>query len=943
MNHSREVQRPDPDALLAMTRAGHDGSLRIFLGAAPGVGKTSAMLRTARERFDAGGDVLLGVIEAHGREETERLCDGLPSLALTPRERHGRTFHEFDLDAALTRRPQILLVDELAHRNIPGGRHARRWQDIEELLDAGIDVWTTLNVQHVDSLNDDVARITGIRMRETVPDRLIARARDISLIDLTPAELIERLQQGKVYVPEQARTALEHYFSPGNLTALRELALRVMSDRLDSDVRQVMDASGVAGPWPVRAKLLVAVKGKRGDHGLLRAASRWAQRHQAPWQAVQVTPLRDVDPATASESSNLRQQAEQLGGRWETLSGDDPLAELLDHAARHNITALMIGRATSRRQAWWQPVWWRSGWRSGWRRPLVDRLLARRPPFDLIVLADEEAMTRPSRPRWQPPLAREWLWPLAGTALAALAAQLLSTQVELANLSLIFLAAVLASALRAGTRSAMLAVVFSALVYNFLFTEPRFTLAMIHQDQVLTVLIFCLVAVVAGQLAGKVRRQLSELRESRHRIQEMLSISRSLASAADHARVRDIAVKALADTLGLPCVFVESDDAAGPPRVTASHPGQIALEPPALQASRWTHQHARPSGHGTQTLSAQRWRFVPVVENDTLRGVLGLALGDRGRPLDAAEEALIDNLVNQLGSALARTRLVADLGTARLAEENERLRSALLSSVSHDLRTPLASIIGSASSLRELWSQLAETDRQELLDGILSESERLNRYIQNLLDMTRLGHGGLKLERDWVALSDIVASALKRLKSVVEPLTVERHLAADLPLLYVHPALIEQALINVIENAARFSPQGGRLRISGAREADQVVIHVTDQGPGIDEALRERIFDMFFSGGEGDRGPQGSGLGLAICRGMVGAHGGEISAGPADWGQGTDIQIRLPIWEPPASEVAVQGEHPPLINAMENDGTAIENGGTAMENRGNAVERSRNE
>ncbi|WP_240613771.1 sensor histidine kinase [Salinicola acroporae] len=904
MNEPLAMRRPDPDALLDTTRARAGGALRIFFGAAPGVGKTSAMLRTARERFDAGDDIVLGVIEAHGREETERLCNGLPNLALAPRERHGRTFHEFDLDGALARRPAILLVDELAHRNIPGGRHTRRWQDIEELLEAGIEVWTTLNVQHIESLNDDVARITGIRMRETVPDRLIARARDVSLIDLTPLELIERLKQGKVYVPEQARAALEHYFSPGNLTALRELALRVMSERLDADVRQVMDASGVAGPWPVRARLLVVVEGRRVDHVLLRAASRWAQRHQAPWQVVQLTPLRDADPTTESESSNLRQQAEQLGGSWETLSGDDPMAELLDHAARHNITALMIGRGGAGRRA--GRVSSEIGWpASGWRRPLVERLLARRPPFDLIVLADDDNPARRYRPRWQWPQAREWLWPIATTALAALAAQLLTTQVQLANLSLIFLTAVLASALRAGTRAAMLTVAFSTLTYNFLFTEPRFTLAMIQQDQILTLVIFLLVAVVAGQLAGKVRRQLGALRQSRHQIQEMLSISRALAGAADHDRVRDIALKALADSLALPCVFVESDDPAEAPRATAAYPGSLALEPAALQAARWTHQHGKPSGHGTQTLSAQRWRFLPVGGSGATRGVLGLALGDRQQPLGVAEEALVDSLVNQLASALARTRLVADLGAARLAEENERLRSALLSSVSHDLRTPLASIIGSASSLRELWSQLDDGDREELLDGILGESERLNRYIQNLLDMTRLGHGGLKLERDWVALSDIVASALKRLGSVVETLDIERHIAADLPLLYVHPALIEQALINVIENAARFSPPGGRLRITAEREADRIAIQVSDQGPGIPEALRERIFDMFFSGGEGDRGPQGSGLGLAICRGMIGAHGGEISAGPAAWGQGTTIRILLPIWTPPAEEATV--------------------------------------
>ncbi|WP_245392394.1 sensor histidine kinase [Salinicola endophyticus] len=896
MNHTQDPPRPDPDALLATTRSG--GALRIFLGAAPGVGKTSAMLRTARERHDRGEEVVLGVIEAHGRAETEQLCAGLERLAPITRDYRGRGYPEFDLDAALARRPAILLVDELAHRNIPGGRHARRWQDIEELLDAGIEVWTTLNVQHVERLNDDVARITGVRMRETVPDALIARARDLSLIDLTPQELIERLKQDKVYVPEQARAALARYFSPVNLTALRELALQVMAERLDSDVRRVMDAGGVAGPWPVRARLLVAVEGRRGDQALLRAASRWAQRHQAPWAVVLVTPLRELDAAAAGEAGTLRQQSEQLGGRWETLRGDDPLAELLEYAARHNVTTLMLGR-TPRKWHWWQA-------------PLVGRLLARRPPFDLILLAEAPAAPPRRKREWRWPRWREGVWPLVSVALAAVVAAALSSLLDLANLSLVFLAAVLVSALKAGTRAAMLAVALSALVYNFLFTEPRFSLVMIHQDQVLTLLVFCLVAAVAGQLAGKVRRQLLLLRQSRHQIQEMLSISRALAAAADRDRVRTIAVKVLADQLELPCVFVDSPEAEAPPRVSASYPGAIVLDAPTLQAAHWSQRHARPSGHGTQTLAAQRWRFVPIVEQGAGEGVvpavLGLALGDRGAGLDEAEEALVVNLVNQLGAALARTRLVEELGAARLAEENERLRSALLSSVSHDLRTPLAAIIGSASALRDLWSELAEADRRELLDGVLGESERLNRYIQNLLDMTRLGHGGLKLERDWVALADILNSALKRLGTVVEPLRIERHLDPQLPLLYVHPALIEQALINVIENAARFSPPGGRLRLVGEQVGEWIVIRVADQGPGIPEALRERIFDMFFSGGDGDRGPQGSGLGLAICRGMVGAHGGEIVARAADWGSGSEIVIRLPLWALPETETTAERE-----------------------------------
>ncbi|MFC0269561.1 sensor histidine kinase [Kushneria aurantia] len=913
MNKPAHHRRPNPDALLASTRSDSGGVLRLFFGAAPGVGKTSAMLRAARARAREGDDVLLGVIESHGRADTERLCRDLAALPPIAREYRGRHFHEFDLDATLARRPAIVLVDELAHRNIPGGRHARRWQDIEELLDAGLEVWTTLNVQHVESLNDDVARITGIRMRETVPDRLIARARDVSLIDLTPQELIERLQQGKVYVPEQARAALAHYFSPGNLTALRELALQVMAQRLDHDVRRVMDASGVAGPWPVRARLLVVVRGLRGDHALLRSASRWAQRHQAPWEVIQLASPQTHDTAAAGECGDLRQQAGQLGGRWSTLAGDDPLAELLDHAAHHNVTAVMIARSPDRYH-WWQP-------------PLVDRLLRRRPPFDVIVCAALERRAEPpSRPRPWVGLA-DWLWPLPCVGLATLVAQFLASQVELANLSLVFLAAVLFCALRAGTRSAMLAVLLSTLSFNFFFTAPRFTLVMIEQNQLLTVAIFCLVGLAAGQLAGRARRQLKLLRQSRHQIQELLAISRALASAAGRDQVRSIAVTALADHLHLPCVFVESETPTATAQVSAAHPGDIHLTAEALQAARWSLQKGRPCGHGTHTLAAQRWRFIPVNEERSssghvVSGVLGLALADRrddsqpGAPrseLEESEQALVDSLVNQLGNALARTHLVADLSAARVAEENERLRSALLSSVSHDLRTPLASIIGSASSLRDLGAELSASDRSELLDGILGESERLDRYIQNLLDMTRLGQGELKLERDWVALSDIVAAALRRLASVIAPLCVERHFEPDLPLLHVHPALIEQALVNVIENAARFSPVGGRLRIAAACENSHMVIRIADQGPGIPEAQREEIFDMFTSLGVGDRRPSGSGLGLAICRGMIGAHGGEISATAADWGAGTEIVIRLPLGEPPAEE----SDTPPLPNRKE--------------------------
>ncbi|GHC23079.1 two-component sensor histidine kinase [Kushneria pakistanensis] len=874
--------RPDPDALLTTARREARGGLRIFLGAAPGVGKTFAMLRTAGERVAEGEDIVLGVIESHGREETERLCVGIERLALTTREHHGQRFREFDLDAALARAPGVVLVDELAHRNIPGGRHARRYQDIEELLAAGIDVWTTLNVQHIESLNDAVARITGIRMRETVPDALINRARDISLIDLTPDELIQRLRQGRVYVPEQARAALEGFFSVTNLTALRELALQTMAERIDSDVRDAMGARGVAGPWPVRPRILVALSGRAEDATLVRAAHRMAEHRGVRWRAVHIDTGR-ASPLVRLALERSTQLIEQLGGEVVVLPGQHRVAELLDYARRHNMTTLMIGRGQPR------------GWRF-WHRSLGRRLLREARAFDLLVVADDSRTERQRRSkRPLSPLQRqEWLHPVLIMGASLGLALLMHQALALANLSLVFLTGVLLTATLSGTRAAMLSAVLSALIYNFFFTEPRLSLAMIQRDQLLTVFFFFVVAMIGGQLAGRARRQLIALRASRDQTRRLLQFSRALAAAPDQDSVRTTGVTALADWLQVPAVYLAREAGDETLQVLAAHPGGVVLDPVARQAADWTWHHQRPSGHGSQTLAGQRWRFIALVEKARILGVVGLALGDQEAP-PYDQEVLIDTLISQLGMAMARTRLVSDLGAARLAEENERLRSALLSSVSHDLRTPLASIIGAAGALRTLDDQLSREDKQELLDGVLSESERLDRYIQNLLDMTRLGHGTLRIERDWVTLSDLVNAALARLSTALNGITLVRDWPEDLPLLYVHPALLEQALVNVIENAIRFSPPQGRIVIRAARLADMLVIRISDEGPGIPEALREQVFDMFFTGGAGDRGRHGSGLGLAICRGMVGAHGGSINAEASPDGHGTCIVIHLPL------------------------------------------------
>ncbi|WP_163560706.1 ATP-binding protein [Halomonas sp. NO4] len=661
-----------------------------------------------------------------------------------------------------------------------------------------------------------------------------------------------------------------------------------MSDSVES--RQLADAEPVVEeaqpPRPGRVKLLVALSGGEEDLALVRAAHRMAERDGVRWRAVH------VDNGRTTQQRRLRlEQAfaltNRLGGETHQIQGQGRAEELLDYARAQRVATLVVARPRP------------SGWRF-WRRPLVDRLLHKAGPFDLVVVAEAGARPR-FRPRrvhvplrWREP-AVAVLWTLG----ALLVAGALDASLELANLSVVFLVAVLASAVLAGTRAAMLSAVLGFLAFNFFFTQPRFSLVIGQREQVLTVLFFLLVAVVVGQLAGRGRQRLLALRASREQTHRLLSYSRALSAATGRDQVRDIGVSTLEQWLGVPVVFLDRQAGESELTVRSARPGDVTLDGEALAAAQWCWNHRQPSGFGTEIQGNLRWRFLPLVEQSEVLGVVGLELAVRNGGLGPDEEALIDTLVRQLVMALERTRLVGELSEVRVSEENERLRSALLSSVSHDLRTPLASIIGSASSLRELEPQLSADDRRELLDGILTESERLNRYIQNLLDMTRLGQGGLKIERDWIALDDLVASALKRLGAETGNLEVVRDWSDDLPLLHVHPALIEQALVNVIDNAVRFSPPGGRVTLHAERDAEtqELVIEIGDQGPGIPPEQREAVFDMFHTGGEGDRGRYGSGLGLAICRGMLGAHGGSIRAEPGEGGEGTRIVMRLPLPE----------------------------------------------
>lgn len=885
--HNRSMTDPrhrQADALIDHLQRERGGRLTVFLGAAPGVGKTYTLLSRARELRRQGQDVVVGIVETHGRAETAALTEGLEIL---PRRRvayQGRWLEEMDLDALLARRPQIALVDELAHRNAPGSRHERRWQDVIELLDAGIDVHTTVNIQHLESLNDVVHRITGVRVSETVPDAVFDRLRDIVLVDLPPRELIERLHQGKVYLPEQAAQALQAFFSPSNLIALRELAMQTAADRVDADLREDQAARGLPG-LPLRRRVLVAIDGLGQSEYLVRAARRIAERRDAPWAVVTVQVADALDEARQREIDQAFALARRLGAETDVLRGARIADALLDHAAQNGASTLVLGRTRERPVA------------RMFNRTLTQQLLQRGAHYELVIISTPEARARARRgdTRLSDLLGRHDLaFAAVASVLAVGVAALAERWVGLDDLSMVFIVAVVLVAARTRMTAAVVAALLSFLAYNFFFIEPRFTLNIGARQGVTTVVLFLVAALVAGRLASRLRMQVVALRAANAQATALQALGRDLAGAADLGQVLAAGRKALSRALpGEAWLRVQGQ----------AVPAHAVLSDIDRAAADWAQQHGQPTGRHTDTLAGAAHWFLPLRgDRDTL-GVLGLRFDDAAR-LVPEQRRLAEEMADDIAQAVVRTRLVAELEDARVSGETERLRSALLSSVSHDLRSPLASMIGSASSLASYGQQMGEEDRRSLLDTIQQEGERLDRYIQNLLDMTRLGHRGLTLNRDWIGVDELLGSAVTRLQRYQPGVHVQTAVAADVPPVWVHPALIEQAVFNVLENAAKFSPADAPVQIDAKLVDGALRIDVRDRGPGIPEDERARIFDMFYSVERGDRGRHGTGLGLAICQGMVGAHGGSVQALPGPDGRGTVIRITLPLLSPTPQEPA---------------------------------------
>lgn len=882
--------RPSPEALLAAAKQENRGRLKIFLGAAPGVGKTYEMLQQGRQRRLEGADVVIGVVETHGRFETDLLTRTFESIPKKRVPYKGRVLAEMDMDAILQHRPDLVLVDELAHTNAPGSRHPKRYLDVEELLAAGIDVYTTLNVQHLESLNDVVARITRIRVREVVPDSILDRADDIEMVDLTPEDLLQRLKEGKVYVPETAERAARHYFLPGNLAALRELALRRTAQRVDAQMLNYMRAHAIQGPWEASERVLVCVNERPNAVALVRYARRLADRLRAAWSAIYIETghsarLSETERDRIAEALRV---AERLGGQAVTLPAADAAEGIVDYARTNNFTHIVISAAR------------RSRLMEFFQGAFAHEVIRRAADISVHVVPQEASGAEGESDIGTPVKIAPPALDLSayGVSLAAVAAALatglfLRQFLAVTDISLVFLTAVLISAVAYGLWPSLFACFVSVLAYNFFFLPPLYTLTIAAPENVVALLVFAVVAVIASNLTARVRSQAMAARAHARMTEDLYLFSRKLAGVVDLDDLLWATAYQIAHMLNLRVVLLLPDDESL--AIRSGYPPEDILDEADLAAAKWAWDHASPAGRGADTLPGAKRLFLPMRTGRGAVGIVGLDSDKPGPLLSPDQRRLFDALSDQAALAIERINLAEDIDRARIATETERLRSALLTSISHDLRTPLASILGSATSLRSYWKTLDESARSELIETVEKEAERLNRFIANLLDMTRLESGALQPRAELVDLSDIIGSALRRAEEVLAGHRVELDLAQDLPPLRFDPVLFEQVLFNLLDNAAKYAPAGTAIKIEAQRSGPLVQLRIMDQGPGIPAEYLDRVFDKFYRVQAADRKRAGTGLGLAICRGFVEAMGGSIAAANRTDGSGAVFTITLPV------------------------------------------------
>src|SRR5450830_297112 len=879
-------ERPDPDALLARVQqeeqAALRGKLRIYFGSNAGVGKTCAMLAAAQREVALGRDLLAGVVESHGRTETAELLHGLeqlPRAALLHRE---FALSEFDLDAALRRHPAVVLVDELAHSNVPGSRHPKRWQDVEELLSAGIDVWTTLNVQHLESLNDLVSGIIGIRVRETVPDHVFDNAHEVVVIDLPPDDLLQRLKDGKVYLGPAAARASRNFFRKGNLLALRELTLRRTADRVDAQMRVYRREQSIKTLWPARERLLVGVAGDAGDERLVREAARLAQKLEADWIVVHVASAQGRGAKRYLSAMKTLALASEFGADTATLPGMDVAEALVACAREHNANRLVLGHHPRRR---WQ----------FWHQSVSDRISRHHPQIDQIVIAHGLLPGKTAaleKPAARPGTRLAYVWASLACFAASAVAALLLQVFDPANVVMLFLLTVVLVALRLGRGPGVWAAMLAVLCFDFFFVQPVLSFTVNDTQYFFTFALMLGIALITGQLTARLRHEARTAAARERRATSLALLARDLSAALTVEQLGAVALRTFSGVfearvgLALP----DADD-----RVSSMAGSVFPVDESIAQ---WTYEQGRPAGQGSDTLAAAPGCYFALKAPMRVRGVLVLDLSDAERLKDPDEQRLLEACMSQLAIALERVHFVEVAQSTLVQMEGERMRNTLLAAISHDLRTPLTSIIGAADAAApHVHDELVGG----LLNGIHDQACAMQRLIENLLDMARLQEHGVRLNRQWHSLEEVVGSALRQLREPLARHPVRALLPVDLPLVEIDALLIERVLVNLLDNAAKYTPADTPIEITASQVDQQIVLEVADSGPGCPSGIApEQLFEAF-SRGQQESAVSGIGLGLALVRLIVEAHGGRVVARPRV-PNGLCFVISLPAGQPPSME-----------------------------------------
>lgn len=894
MPKEKVTDRPNPDELLEKISKEAKGKLTVFLGAAAGVGKTFNMLEAAHDKLQEGTNVVIGWVETHGRAETEKLVEGLPCIAPKLMYYRERELKEMDIDAILREKPELVLVDELAHTNIPGSRHVRRYQDVEEIINAGINVYTTLNIQHIDSLNDVVAQITGVIVRETVPDYIVEQADNLRLIDIPPEDLIKRLKEGKVYVPGQAAQALKKFFRPGNINALRELALRFTASRVDQDMTQYMRSNRIAGPWPAAGRVMVCVSASPFSAQLIRAAKRLSEGLHADFLALHVETSRRRFPVSDKERDRIARNirlAEELGGKTLTVVADNLVQEILDAARNHNVTSIVVGKP--RHSRLWELI----------HGSLVDKIIRHSAGINVYVIqGNAEKEQGPTVKTAAPDISKlNWLHTVGGLAMTAAVTAvscLFKPQLELVNIALLYLLPVLLTALWWGRWSSYLTALAGVLAFDYLFVPPILNFTVYDIRYLWSFIIFIVVSFIIGGRTEKLRQEAKSARQREKSVRALYEFSRQIAAVTDLNYIAQELARHSGDTIGRETVVLIPSEQGKltvlgtyVPNAVFAGNNKETLPETEYAVAAWSFEHGQVAGRSTETLPGAQFLFVPLVSGEQIGGVLGISIGDQ--KITSEEKRLIDAWAGLAAIAVERVTLAKAARQAELLAESDKIRTILFNSISHELRTPLSAITGAASTLLDKSIEYSRDLQRELLETIQDGATRMERVVANLLDTARLESGMLSLKIDWCDIEDIVGIALRRLGDLTKKHPMEIQLPPDLPLIRADCVLLEQVLLNLLDNAMKYSPAGRKIRVTASAVGATLKVNIYDNGPGIPEDDLDHIFEKFYRAKQPVT-VSGTGLGLSICKSIIEAHSGRIWAENAPDG-GAKISFVLPI------------------------------------------------